>query len=82
VTLDDNVNRFRIASRELFTSYFRSADEEAKLGWTLERRFVVVQALLFDEVVTEPASLSAVPYRNLQPKILVQLRLGALDAQS
>lgn len=72
--LDEMMNRFRLASRELFNHYFRVPDPYNSNGWALEERFSVVQEVLFQKLVSEPASLSAMSYGQIQPEILVELR--------
>ena len=71
--LDALLNRFRLASRELFNHYFHAGthDEDA---WLAEERFAIVQEHLFTALVTEPANLPDVPYGQLQPDIRVALR--------
>lgn len=68
------MNQFRLASRELFNHYFRIPDPYDNNGWLLEERFSHVQRILFQKLVTEPASLSDTEYGDLQPEILVELR--------
>lgn len=69
------LNRFRIASRELFNVYFRVDnpynDSEA---WTLEERHSEIEVLLFEKMVLEPASLPHIEYGLPHPNILVWLQ--------
>jgi hypothetical protein len=64
MTLDEMMNRFRLASRELFNHYFRLPDtgeasgtqpdapsEEGGGAWDLEMRFSHVERMLFDKMV-------------------------------
>ncbi len=73
--LDALLNRFRVASRELFNGYFRVdnpyKDPEA---WALEERHGEIEALLFEKMVLEPADLPRIEYGLLHPNIQVQLR--------
>lgn len=74
--IDTCMDRFRLAGRELFNSYFRLPDPYANQsgGWELEERFGHVENALFESLVLAPASLPHVPYGQLQPGILVELR--------
>lgn len=74
INVDEMMNQFRLASRELFNHFFRIPDAYNNNGWLLEERFSDVQNILFQKLVTEPASLSDTTYGNLQPEILVELR--------
>jgi hypothetical protein len=75
MTLNEHMNRFRVASRELFNGYFRSTtaydDPEA---WVLHERFGILQKVLFHQLVTEPASLEVVSYGDPQPQILIEVQ--------
>jgi hypothetical protein len=62
VPLDESLDRFRIASRELFNHYFRATDRDARVGWTLAERFSEVEAVLFQKLVTEPFQLPNIRY--------------------
>lgn len=85
MTLNDMMNRFRLASRELFNHFFhvsgatgRGAPPDAPAAdggeaWDLEMRFSHVEQVLFEKLVCEPARLTHAPYGGLQPEILVQL---------
>ncbi len=74
INIDEMMNRFRLASREVFNHFFRVSDPYNNNGWLFEERFSGVQSVLFQKLVTEPASLSQVDYGNLQFEILVELR--------
>ena len=74
VSIDEMMNQFRIASRELFNHFFRVVDPYNNDGWLFERRFSEVQATLFQKLVTEPASLSYTKYGDRQPEMFVELR--------
>jgi hypothetical protein len=74
--LDALINRFRIAARELFNTYFRVDDPYKNNGWSGAERFSDVEVLLFEKLVAEVAGLSIVGYGNLQPEIRVSLRQG------
>jgi hypothetical protein len=74
VDIDGMMDRFRLASREVFNQYFRASDPYGDEGWKLAERFSSVQSLLFQKLVAEPASLGTISYGDLQPEILVDLR--------
>jgi hypothetical protein len=72
--LDESMNRFRIASRELFNHFFRVDDPYNNDGWLFEERFCHVEAVLFEQLVVAPSSLPSVTYGTHQPAICVVLR--------
>lgn len=72
--LDESMNRFRIASRELFNHFFRVIDPHNNGGWLFEERFCQVEAALFEQLVATPCSLPKVTYGAHQPAIRVLLR--------
>ncbi len=72
--IDDMMNLFRIASRELFNNFFRVNDPYNNDGWVFERRFFEVQDMLFKKLVVEPANLSELDYGDIRRDILVELR--------
>jgi hypothetical protein len=72
--LNELMNRFRIASREVFNHFFRVPDPYNNDGWLLEERFSEVQAVLFQKLVLEPSGLSEPSYGAPQPCIRVVLR--------
>jgi hypothetical protein len=74
MTLDELINRFRLASRELFNNYFRVDIPSSSDPWLVEERFSNVQEGLFKMMVTEPASLSRIEYGELQTEIVVELQ--------
>ena len=80
IDIDGMMDRFRLASRELFNHYFRDPGLYDGDGWALAERFSAVQDVLFQKLVVEPASLSTVSYGDPQPDILVALRPGIESA--
>ena len=84
---NEMMNRFRLASRELFNHFFHVSgatgqssraplDSPAADGgeaWDLEVRFSHVEEVLFEKLVCEPARLTHAPYGSLQSEILVEL---------
>jgi hypothetical protein len=73
--IDELMNRFRCASRELFNHYFRVLDPYNNNGW-LEERFSEVEAVLFEQLVAAPAALPRAAWRTHRPAIRVALRHG------
>jgi hypothetical protein len=75
--IDELVNSFRLASRELFNNFFRTSNPYiGNEGWTAKERFSAVQSVLFQKLVTEPAGLSRITYGDPQPNIGVEIRIG------
>lgn len=76
--LNELMNQFRLASRELFNHFFRVPDPYAngQHAWLMEERFRDVQAVLFQQLVAEQMSLSLAEYGNPQPNVLVEPRHG------
>ena len=72
--LDALLNRFRIASRELFNHYFRLPGGDVDEAWRLAERFKEVEELLFQQLVLEPAGLARARYGDSRPEIVVSLR--------
>ncbi len=77
MSIDEMMNQFRVASRELFNYFFRVPNPYApeSNGWVLEERFREVENILFQKLVTEPACLMSVEYGYVQSEIGVELRL-------
>ncbi len=73
---DELMSRFRLASRDLFNHFFHTHDpwKNSDLAWTMESRFTAIEKMLFEKLVTEPASLPPVQYKDVQPSIRVELR--------
>jgi len=84
MTLNEMMNRFRVAGRELFNHFFHASTVIHELGvplnvysneaWDFEERFSHVEEALFENLVCVPAKLTHVAYGSLQPEILVELR--------
>mgnify|MGYP003703970341 FL=1 len=73
--LDALINRFRVASRELFNGYFRVDDPHKNPeAWTFDERHGEIEQVLFEKMVLEPADLPSVDYGFANPNILVQLK--------
>jgi hypothetical protein len=78
MNIDETMNQFRLASRELFNNYFRSLHPypATEGNWTREESFQEVQALLFKKQVIEPFKLGETNYGDVQSQIQVELRAG------
>ena len=84
MTLDDSMNKFRVAGRELFNNYFRvpSLSEDYELAVELEEGFNAVEQLLFEKLVLEPWSIPNVKYGykfGAYPEIRVSLPIPNSD---
>jgi hypothetical protein len=78
---DVQLNRFRVASRELFNNSFRvenasgnGTDPEA---WDALERFEEVECVLFEKMVLEPLEMAGPTYGHRNPRIRVCLRSGS-----
>ena len=81
--IDDLMNQFRIASRELFNHYFRFDDPYSieKESWALQERFSELQRVLFDKMVVDPAGIGSGIYGHPLEQIIASGRLdGTLPA--
>jgi hypothetical protein len=76
--INEMMNRFRIATRELFNNFFHVPDpwKDSNLAFQLETRFSAVEELLFQKLVLEPASLPLIAYKNVQSSLQVELAKG------
>lgn len=72
------IEKFRVASRELFNHYFSIDDAWERQGeaWLMVERFGDVETLLFRKMVSEALDLSISEYGNIQKNILVQSKDG------
>lgn len=76
VSLNELMERFRVASREIFNQFFHVEDPYNNNGWPSEERFKAVERILFDKMVLEPAGLEQASYNSVMPSIAVKLRIG------
>ncbi len=76
--IDDLMNSFRLAGRELFNHFFRLDNpwNNSVEAWLLEGRFSRVERVLFRVLVSEPAALPDIRYGEVQTSIFVELRSG------
>lgn len=74
--LDEAMNRFRVASRELFNHFFRMPNPygSGRAPWVHEERFQDIQRLLFQKLVVEPFALESGEYGTPRTDILVKVR--------
>ena len=72
MTIDRSMNRFRLASRELFNQYFRIDDPYENNGWDLEEDFSQIEQLLFQKLVAEKYGLPTSSYGRTQKAIVVK----------
>jgi hypothetical protein len=82
-TIDDLMNQFRLASRELFNHYFHGPDpyrygpDPYKKDWheiPATERFSEVERFLFEKMVLQSARLGRVEYGDVNKNIRVELR--------
>jgi len=71
--LDQLINRFRLASRNLRNHYFHPPDWDDD-GWNVVERFEEVGRLLFENLVLCPAVLDLIDYGQPNPSIVVAPR--------
>ncbi|RYG12920.1 MAG: hypothetical protein EON92_06985 [Burkholderiales bacterium] len=80
MNLDTRLNRFRLASRELFNLYFRVEDASGAgtdpEAWGTEERFGEVERILFEKLVLEPMQMGGPTYGRHNAHIQVLLRSG------
>lgn len=78
--IDELLQRFRLASRELFNHYFRIGNpyKRGSGAWIPEERFREVECLLFQKLVVEPANLPTIEYGDLHEGILVTPRYSGV----
>jgi len=71
--LNELMTQFRLASREIFNHFFHLSNRYENDGWLLVVRFCDVEDVLFQKLVTEPASRENVRYGGIQSGIRVEL---------
>jgi hypothetical protein len=70
MSMDKLVNRFRIASRELFNNHFLETFLE-KDDWVFHEHFTLIEEHMFLALVTSVSGIAEVTYGFVQPEILV-----------
>ena len=79
--LNELMNDFRLASREIFNHYFRIHPAYDNAGWQSLERFKELEVVLFRQLVTGPIGIDSTPaYGSPQPRIRVALADGLRDA--
>ena len=68
--MDKLVNKFRLASRDLFNTYFLD-DFLASEDWEFYEHFTLIEEHLFLALVTTKAGIREVTYGFQQPEVLV-----------
>lgn len=76
--LDEMMNQFRLASREVFNHYFHIHDpwKDSDAAWEFESRFSAVEQVMFEKLVIDPASIPLAKYKDVQSSIRVELARG------
>lgn len=70
MNMDRLVNKFRVASRELFNNHFLETFLENE-DWAFHEHFTLIEEHLFLALVTSISGISEVTYGRVQPEILV-----------
>ncbi|MDP5238750.1 hypothetical protein Q9Q94_04375 [Uliginosibacterium sp. 31-16] len=76
MNIDRRINKFRLASRELFNNYFLEeflADED----WDFYEQFTTIEESLFQALVTAQSGIEEIIYGFPQPAIQVVARQGS-----
>jgi hypothetical protein len=76
MNLDEQMNQFRLTSRELYNRSFRMHESNDGSPWVGVERFREVQEVLFLKLVTEPVGLQKIRYGDVHAEISVELRDG------
>lgn len=71
--LNQSLNQFRLASRELFNTYFLDHLAEDPTGWEYLEHFGFVEESLFSALVAVPNGLKQVVYGFPQPEIVARV---------
>lgn len=82
VELNSLMNKFRLASRDLYNNCFREIGDELGLQGLMIDRFDEIEALLFSSIVLEPMGLdNSAEYKRPQPGITaIVLETGSAQA--
>jgi|AGTN01.1.fsa_nt_gi hypothetical protein len=76
--INESMNQFRRASREIFNNYFRRADLDRHEVFLFCERYFELNDLLFEMLVTDCPDIEKVRYGNIQPKLQVKAAGGGL----
>lgn len=71
--IDESINVFRLASRDLYNNCFRNSFEDFAL---IDEGFKEVQSVLFRKLVIQPFGLPDVEYADVNKDIKVSVLLG------
>lgn len=76
--LDVRLRRFRIASRELFNTYFALSEpwKNSDAAWQSAENFSEIEALMFKHMVLVPENLLIIRYGQAHPEIKVGAKAG------
>lgn len=76
--LDTRVRRFRIATRELFNTYFALPEpwKNPDKAWQSMGYFVEIEAAVFNYMVLAPEKIAIVRYGQMHPDIYVSAKPG------
>jgi hypothetical protein len=75
--MDKSINKFRLASREIFNTYFREYVAEYETEWEYFESIQFIEESLFKALVTVPNKIADVVYGMPQIEILVKSVLGS-----
>jgi hypothetical protein len=70
--MDRSINKFRLASRELFNTYFRESIAEYDPEWEFFENIQFVEESLFKALVTVPNRINEIVYGLPQTEIIVK----------
>jgi hypothetical protein len=78
--IDDLINKFRVASRELFNNYFRIENpwstENQEEAWYRQHRYLEVEKTLWQQLVLDMAEIDGPGYEanEAHPKIRLKIK--------
>ncbi len=78
--IDDLINKFRVASRELFNNYFRIENpwskENQEEAWYRQNRYLEVEKTLWQQLVLDMAEIDGPGYESNEahPKIRLKIK--------
>jgi hypothetical protein len=70
--MDRSINKFRLASREIFNTYFRDSSSEYEAEWEYFENIQFIEESLFKALVVVPNKIVDVVYGRPQIEILVK----------
>jgi hypothetical protein len=79
MNIDDLINKFRIASRELFNNYFRIEypweKENQEEAWYRQQRYAEVEKMLWQQLVLDMAEIDGPGYEATEAHPKIRLRI-------